>query len=130
MKNQKLVGMIFIILVFMFDLKGSCQIPGFRYIDYNFENGSPLFWEIQEDSSILVSLMYDHEWNSPNRATLHWHFLVFAVKDSALKIILQNFDNIYNGHYSSPLKENTSCYISVDGMKWTNIPTYKNSKNQ
>ncbi|MCK5209582.1 MAG: hypothetical protein KAQ79_16220, partial [Cyclobacteriaceae bacterium] len=43
-----------------------------RYINYNFENGSPLHWEIQEDSSVLISLLYDHERDSPNRAAIHW----------------------------------------------------------
>lgn len=123
---------ILYLLLFLsaFQIKSSGQTTLLEYIDYNIENGSPLFWEVRDDGSILISLFYDHERNSPNRASLHWHFLLYAKEDAALKLILQNFDNVYNGHYSSPIKERTSCYLSLDGKTWTNIATYKNPHNQ
>ena len=101
-----------------------------RYINYNFENGSPLHWEIQEDSSVLISLLYDHERDSPNRAAIHWYFQLFSEKDAHMKLVLQNFNNIYNGHFSSPIKDNTTCYLSVDGKNWEAIETYKTPENR
>lgn len=104
--------------------------PSLEYIDYHFENGSPLFWDVREDGSIVVSLLYDHERNSPNRAAIHWHFRIYAKKDADLKIVLQNFDNIWNGVAGSPINDKTSCYISVDGRKWTNIICHKTPENR
>ena len=46
----------------------------FTFIDTSIENGSPLHWDFTPDGSILVSLQYDHERDSPNRAAGHWHF--------------------------------------------------------
>ena len=46
----------------------------FAFIDTSIENGSPLHWDFAPDGSILVSLQYDHERDSPNRAAGHWHF--------------------------------------------------------
>ncbi len=125
---RKVIYTIMILLILC--AKGFGQTTPLKYIDYNFENGSPLFWEIREDSSVLISLIYDHERDSPNRANGHWHFIVFAEKGTTMSLVLQNFDNIYNGHYSAPNHDNTSCFLSVDGKNWTNIETVKNSQNQ
>ncbi len=102
----------------------------FEYINYNFENGSPLFYEVQEDSSVLVSMIYDNERNSPNRAAGHWHFQVFGKKDSRMKLVLQNFDNIWNGQHGYAIEDETSCYLSVDGKNWEFIETNMNSDHQ
>jgi hypothetical protein len=106
------------------------QSTQLKYIDYRFENGSPLFWEIQEDGSVLVSLIYDHERDSPNRAAGHWHFKVFADKGSSMKLVLQNFNNIWNGRPGSIINDNTTCYVSVDGKKWDLINTRKTPANR
>lgn len=100
------------------------------YIDCFIENGSPLFWENQEDGSVLISLVYDNERQSPNRANGHWYFLIYAPKGSVQKLVLQNFENVWNGKVGSPIKENTSSYISLDGKNWTNIPTNKMPENR
>ena len=94
-----------------------------RYINYHFENGSPLFYEIQKDSSVLISLIYDHERDSPNRANGHWNFQVFAEKGSRMKLVLQNFNNVWNGRSSYPIKDNTPSFLSVDGKNWEVIQT-------
>lgn len=93
------------------------------YINTLFENGSPLHWEIQPDGTILISLMYDHERSSLNRASGHWHFQVRAEAGSDLTLVLQNFYNIWNGMPARPANGNTSCYASQDGQNWTSILT-------
>lgn len=104
--------------------KSELQTP-LVYINTLFENGSPLHWEIQPDGTVLISLMYDHERASLNRAAGHWHFQVLAEAGSDLTLVLQNFRNIWNGRPSTPAKENTSCYISQDGRNWASIPMEK-----
>lgn len=88
------------------------------YISSTFENASPLFWEINEAGEVEISLMYDHERNSPNRAAGHWHFRVEAPKGSKLTLILGNLENIYNGRKGSPTKEGATSFVSVDGRSW------------
>jgi len=101
----------------------------FKYINYHFENGSPVFWEIQEDGSVLISLMYDHERNSQNRAAGHWNFQVFADKGSRIRLELQNLNNIWNNMASSPAKDATISFLSVDGKSWTAMETTKTPDN-
>jgi hypothetical protein len=119
----------FVLLIFIVGELSAAESP-IKYINYSIENGSPVFWENQDDGSILVSLMYDHERNSPNRAAGHWHFQVFADKGSQVKLVLQNFDNIWNGKVGSPIHDNTTSYISTDGKTWKDIPTNKTKNNQ
>jgi len=96
------------------------------YINTHFENGSPLHWQVEPDGKILVSLMYDHERNSLNRACGHWFFRVVAEPGSDLTLILQNFYNIWNGRMDlSDATEKTTCYISQDGQTWANLPIKK-----
>ena len=82
------------------------------YINTLFENGSPLHWDIQPDGTVLISLVYDHERSSLNRAAGHWHFQVLAEAGSDLTLVLQNFHNIWNGMPARAARDNTSCYIS------------------
>ena len=111
-------------LICYFGLAGSIGLAcSFKYINYNFENGSPLFYEVQADSSVLISMIYDNERNSPNRAAGHWHFQVLATKGSEMKLVLQNFDNIWNGQHGYAIEDETSCYLSVDGKNWQAIET-------
>jgi hypothetical protein len=97
----------------------------FVYINQFIEHSSPLFWQSQDDGSVLISLVYDNERGSPNRANGHWYFLIFAPKGSAQKIVLQNFDNIWNGKVGSPIKDNTASFISTDAKNWSSIATRK-----
>lgn len=100
---------------FAADESPSCPLV---YINTTFENASPLFWEIGDAGEVNVSLMYDHERSSPNRAAGHWHFRVEAPKGSVLTIVLNNLQNIYNGRKGSPASDRTISYISPDGSSW------------
>lgn len=92
--------------------------PDFHFIDTSFENASPLHWDIQADGSILISLLYDHERNSPNRAAGHWHFRLEGKPGATLTIALQNFANVWNSRPGLPVDAKTTCSISEDGRVW------------
>lgn len=93
------------------------------FLSYFIENGSPLDWKIREDGIIEVQLLYDHERNSSNRACIHWNFLVEAEEGSEVELILKGFENIWNGMPGSAISNETSCYISQDGLSWEPVAT-------
>lgn len=88
------------------------------FINTNFENASQLDWEVDDENVVQITLNYDHERSSPNRANGHWHFQVVAEKGSDLTIILKDFKNIWNGMPGIPISENTNTLISEDGKNW------------
>ncbi|NOY81669.1 MAG: peptidase M14 [Kiritimatiellaeota bacterium] len=90
----------------------------FRYLNTGFENASPLDWEIGDNGAIQIALIYDHERESPNRAVLHWHFMLEADPGDTLRLELRNFDNIWNGRPGSPIGDETPCVVSEDGRNW------------
>jgi len=94
-----------------------------KFINNAFENASPFNWEVDSTGAVVISLVYDHERSSSNRANQHWHFQVQAVPGSDLTIILKNFDNIWNGQKAYPISDSTPCFISQDGKNWMLIPT-------
>jgi hypothetical protein len=95
------------------------------YVSYFIENGSPLDWNVGEDGTVNIQLLYDHERNSPNRACIHWNFLIEAEQGSKQVLILKGFENIWNGQPGSAIDDRTSCYISSDGNAWKPIETEK-----
>lgn len=101
-----------------------------RYIHNAFENASQLDWEVDSAGVVNISLIYDHERSSPNRANGHWHFQLEAERGSDLVLTLINFDNVWNGMKASPVSEKTSCLISGDGINWTAIETEFISENR
>ena len=101
-----------------------------KYINNSFENASPFNWEIDSSGAIVISLIYDHERSSPNKANQHWHFQVQAAAGSDLTFVLQNFDNIWNGQKAYPISDSTPCFISHDGKNWTAIPTKLTADNR
>lgn len=93
------------------------------FINMFIENGSVLNWERAGGDTILFNLAYDYERAAFNRAYTHWHFLINARAGSDLTLILQNFNEIYNGKpvpfsYSWP----ADCVVSKDGRKWQHVP--------
>src|SRR2546423_1277170 len=113
-----------------FDRAGDSSSTRLKFINTPFENASQLDWEVDSNSNINISLIYDHERASPNRATNHWHFQVQADPGSDLVLILKNFDNIWNGKKAFPVSARTSCLVSEDGINWTAIPAELISDNR
>jgi len=93
-----------------------------KYISTNFENASQLDWEVDSLGIVNVSLIYDHERASPNRANGHWHFKLEADSGTEVTLILKNFENVWNGMKGVPVSEKTNCLISKDGKNWSVIP--------
>ncbi|MBE0536297.1 MAG: succinylglutamate desuccinylase/aspartoacylase family protein [Phycisphaerae bacterium] len=99
------------------------------YIDTCFENASPLWWDVAEDGSIHLNLVYDHERGTTNRANGHWYFRVEAQEGSELTLFLRNFENVWNGRKGSPISARTNCYVSTDGRQWSIVPAEKTDDN-
>jgi hypothetical protein len=92
------------------------------YINTNFENASQLDWEVDAGGVVQVTLNYDHERSSPNRANGHWHFQVLGERGSEITIVLKDFNNIWNGMRGIPISEKTNTLVSPDGKNWRVIP--------
>ena len=93
-----------------------------EYVNSNFENASPLFWENQSDGSAMVHILYDHERNSPNRASNHVLFQVNAKAGSDVVLKIQFFDEIWNGNRVPSQSLVKNYHISSDGKVWKIIP--------
>ncbi len=92
------------------------------YISTNFENASQLDWVIDADGVVQITLNYDHERSSTNRANGHWHFQVVGERGSTITILLKDFRNIWNGRPGVPISEKTNTLVSADGRNWRIIP--------
>lgn len=88
------------------------------FIDTSIENASPLYWELDEAGETQVYLLYDHERDSPNRAAGHWHFRVEGKPKANVRLVLNNFRNVWNGKTGVPVSEKSIAYISTDGKNW------------
>lgn len=98
-----------------------------KFVDYFFENASPLSWKIQGDTIVKISLMADYERESLNRQTDHWYFKLVADKGTHVKLILSKMmADVYNGNLATNwwnFKNGISCYISYDHKTWEAIKT-------
>jgi hypothetical protein len=101
-----------------------------EYIHTCFENGSPVHWEVDPDGVVHIGLLYDHERASPNRAAGHWHVQLQAPAGTELTVVLENFDNVWNGKPGSPISERTNCFVSPDGGAWSALPAPKTQANR
>ncbi len=98
-----------------------------RFIDYFFENASPLSWKIQGDTVIKIIIPPDYERESLNRQTDHWYFRLEAEKGTRVKLILSKLmADVYNGREATNwwnFENDISCYISYDRKTWEAIKT-------
>jgi hypothetical protein len=90
-----------------------------NYLFTGFENASPIQWELDEAGVAHVGLIYDRERDSPNRAVLHWHFQVQGTPGHEARLLLKNFDNIWNGRHGSPIRNGAACAVSENGKDWS-----------
>ena len=96
--------------------------PPVEYVNSNFENASPLFWENQPDGTAMIHILYDHERNTPNRASNHVLFQVHAKTGSEVVLKIQFFDEIWNGKRVASQSLVKNYHISADGKVWKIIP--------
>ncbi len=101
-----------------------------EFINTSFENASPLYWDFDANGVANIYLVYDHERNSINRANGHWLFEVEAAKGKDVRLVLNNFDNYWNGKKASIVKDNTIAVVSSDGRNWRVVQTDKLEGNR
>jgi len=94
-----------------------------EFIDTSFENASPLWYEIAEDGTIVVNLLYDQERCSSNRAAGHIHFCLHAAPGAKLTLEFKNLDNVWNGRPGWVGKELKTVVVSENGRNWKPVPT-------
>ncbi len=124
MKTRSLFSILILIPAIIQAAEPLKHNSNLAYINTNYENASPLYWEIEENGkTIQIYLVYDRERNSPNRANGHWNFELQAQPGSEFKLILNNLENIWNGKPGFPLSERTLCHISNDGENWRAVQT-------
>jgi hypothetical protein len=87
-----------------------------RYINTSFENASQLDWQVDSATGVVnISLIYDRERSSVNRANGHWHFQVQAERGSDVIIVLKNFENIWNKCPGTRCRQKPiACYLPTE----------------
>ncbi len=73
----------------------------------------------QDDGVVQVYLLYDHERDSTNRAAGHWHFKVEGKPNTYVRLVLNNFYNVWNGTPGFPISEKSITYFSYDQSNWS-----------
>ena len=105
------------------DLRNAAAPTGpVDFVFTGFESGSPLDWEFDPDGTLQIHLLYDQERSSPNRAAGHWFFQVQGRPGADLRLVLNNFDNVWNGRKGSPISAKTIGFVSTDTRRWRPIP--------
>ena len=98
-----------------------------KFIDYFFENGSPVLWSIQGDTLLKISLLPDYERESFNRQTTHWHFRIEADSGTHIRMSISKMLNeVYNAIPASEWWDKhhpITCYLSYDRKHWQPLKT-------
>ena len=98
-----------------------------KFIDYYFENGSPLLWRIEGDSLLRISLLPDYQRITGNRQTDHWYFRIDAEKGTRVRMKIEKMvSDVYNGVPGSDwwnYKTGIPCYLSYDNNNWEALRT-------
>lgn len=93
-----------------------------KFVDYFIENASPLTWNMENDSTVRISVLYDYERESVNRQATHWYFRMYADPGTHIRLILPYRENIYNGQPSWDNPQiHLSSVISYDGKNWEGL---------
>ncbi|MDX1925773.1 MAG: M14 family zinc carboxypeptidase [Pirellulaceae bacterium] len=104
--------------------------PTVDFVDTSFENASPLWYEFDNEGTLQVFLVYDHERASPNRAAGHFHFRVVGKPNATIQLELNNLKNVWNGTPASVAPELKSAVVSEDGKVWKSIATNVSADNR
>jgi hypothetical protein len=98
-----------------------------KFIDYFFENGSPLLWQIENDTLLKISLLPDYQRQTLNRQTDHWYFRIIAEKGTRVRMKIEKMlPDVYNGKPATDwwnYKTGIPCYFSYDNSTWTALQT-------
>ena len=112
---------VLLLLVAMNWLSAPAAAADLEFIDTSIENASPLWYDTAPDGVIRVHLIYDHEWNAPNRAAGHIHFRIHAKPGARLTFEFVNLDNVWNGTPGSVARELKTMVVSQDSRTWKPI---------
>jgi hypothetical protein len=96
---------------------------GLEFIDTSFENASPVWYERDDDGTIQIHLLYDHERSSPNRAAGHIHLRLHGTPGARLTLEFRNLENVWNGTRASVAGELKTLVVSENGRDWKPTPT-------
>jgi hypothetical protein len=96
---------------------------GLEFIETDFENASPVWYEVATDGVVNVYLHSDNERGASNRASGHIHFLLHAAAGTKFTLEFKNLDNIYNGRKASIAPELKALVVSENGKDWKPVAT-------
>jgi hypothetical protein len=112
------IPFVFFVMMLLSAAIGAAEV---EFIDTSIENASPLWYDTTPEGVIRVHLVYDHEWNAPNRAAGHIHFRIHARPGAKLTFEFVNLDNIWNGTPGSVARELKTMVVSEDSRTWKPI---------
>jgi hypothetical protein len=95
-----------------------------KFIDFYYENASPLSWDAVGDTAIKINLLHDYERNSINRQCTHFNFKIETEPGTKLNLIISGFRNIYNGRVQARYGRKgqpLAVFFSEDYVNWTGI---------
>ena len=89
------------------------------YINWAFENGSPMDWEENPEGTVAFQPLFDYERGSRNRQLTHWHFKLSGTKGQTLRLRIPPKGNIYGGRNDNAFPVPVGAQMSGDGVNWT-----------
>jgi len=100
---------------------------GIKFVDFYYVNGSPLLWEIKNDTLLKISLLPDYQSTTLNRQTDHWNFRIVAEQGTRIRLTIEKMlPDVYNGKPASDwwnYPKGIPCFISYDYSEWTAMTT-------
>ncbi len=125
-QNLKKTLLIFLLILSGYNLKSQNLSTEIEFIDYYFENGSPLKWKIVNDT-LVISLLPDYQRETLNRQTDHWYFKIMGKRDTRIKLTIEKMlPDVYNGRPATDwwnYKTGIPCYVSYDNKIWQPLKT-------
>ena len=126
---RKTAILIFLLFILLYNNISGKEIDKLKikFIDYYYENGSPLLWEIRNDTLLRISLLPDYQSTTLNRQTDHWNFRIIAEPGTRIRLTIEKMlPDIYNGKPASDwwnYPKGIPCYLSYDYCEWIPLTT-------